>query len=211
MRQLSAWLAAGLLWLATSASAATPIGNADAVVPSGNDFFTWGWTCDPDTWGTVLAVHFYVDGVFFDATAAGTERGDLVGVCAGTTAHGYGLLIDTQNMSVGQHWIQAFAIDGNGGPLNPLLGTLYFTVSAPSGQTPNAPYGWHDWVAPSGGSFLTHGWTCDPDNWGMSLTVRFYLDNPIGSGTFVGSTVANVQRDLASVCGGTTAHGFNFT
>jgi hypothetical protein len=56
----------------------------------------------------------------------------------------------------------------------------------------------------------TWGWTCDADNWGTVLDIHFYADGPSGNGAFIGGTKANVSRpDVAGVCGGTTAHGFN--
>lgn len=56
------------------------------------------------------------------------------------------------------------------------------------------------------------GWTCDPDSPGKSLNVHIYRGGPYGSGgTYVGQTVANLVRsDVASVCGGTSAHGYSF-
>jgi len=54
------------------------------------------------------------------------------------------------------------------------------------------------------------GWTCDADDYSKPLDVHFYYDGPVGTGKFVGSTVANVTREAAvgNGCGGKTAHGF---
>ncbi|MGZ5078689.1 MAG: carboxypeptidase-like regulatory domain-containing protein [Usitatibacter sp.] len=74
-----------------------------------------------------------------------------------------------------------------------------------------APIGYLDSVGASGGATVASGWTCDPDNWGMALTLHFYLDGSYATGTFVGAALANANRpDLAAACGGTTMHGFTF-
>jgi hypothetical protein len=49
------------------------------------------------------------------------------------------------------------------------------------------------------------GWTCDADHFATSLSVHLYVD-----GAYVTQFVANGSRpDVASQCGGTTAHGFS--
>lgn len=54
-------------------------------------------------------------------------------------------------------------------------------------------------------NFVAQGWTYDPDNSSASVTVHFYLDGPTGTGTLIGSTVANVYRsDVGN-------HGFSWT
>jgi len=71
---------------------------------------------------------------------------------------------------------------------------------------PPDPKGAHDGA--SCGS--TDGWTCDSDNYGQPLDVHFYVDGPAGSGTWGGSTTANLQREPAvgTECGGNQNHGF---
>ncbi len=71
------------------------------------------------------------------------------------------------------------------------------------------PTGSHDAVNQNS----TLGWTCDADDYARPLSVHFYMDGPAGGGgIFIGSTTANVSRpDVASACGGTASHGFNFT
>jgi RHS repeat-associated protein len=70
------------------------------------------------------------------------------------------------------------------------------------------PVGWFDQISPQG---VATGWTCDEDNFGAALEVRFYVDGPIGTGTQAGTAIANVPRQLGSNCGGTSNHGFSFT
>src|SRR5258708_23504995 len=105
----------------------------------------------------------------------------------------------------GWHAVYAYALDNAGTAGSPVLGALSFYVT--NGQTPNPPTGSLENIGQSGNAFTASGWTCDPDNWGQSLQVQFYVD-----GSFVGSTTANAERsDVANQCGNTTAHGYNFT
>jgi hypothetical protein len=73
----------------------------------------------------------------------------------------------------------------------------------------NLPTGSHDGINQTN----TWGWTCDADNYAQAIAVHFYMNGPAGGGgVFLGSTTANLTRsDVASVCGGYTNHGFNFT
>ncbi|MEK7603668.1 MAG: hypothetical protein AAB461_00930, partial [Patescibacteria group bacterium] len=60
-------------------------------------------------------------------------------------------------------------------------------------------------------SSIIKGWTCDRDNFNQPLQVHFYADEPAGTGAFIGSVIADINRsDLASSCGGNTFHGFSF-
>src|SRR5262249_42006927 len=78
--------------------------------------------------------------------------------------------------------------------------------------TPNPPIGNADFAGPQNGQYIAWGWTCDPDNYPMALTIHFYLDGTYATGTFVGATSANSYRgDVVNVCGGTVYHGYNFT
>src|SRR5260221_2930722 len=89
---------------------------------------------------------------------------------------------------------------------------LVVAASAAWSQSPNPPIGNAESAGPSGGSYVTGGWTCDPDDYGLTLWVHFYLDGTYATGTFVGAAPADAYRgDVASVCGGTVYHGYNFT
>jgi hypothetical protein len=57
------------------------------------------------------------------------------------------------------------------------------------------------------------GWACDKNNYSAALEIHFYADGPAGTGTFIGSTVANIQRNsiVAESCGGDKNHGFSFS
>jgi len=100
-----------------------------------------------------------------------------------------------------------------GGICNSSNGTVYvpagqsMTITANYGTPPADPKGFHD----SSTCSVINGWTCDPDNYNLPLSVHFY-EGP-GFTTFVGATTANVTREAAvgAECGGNSAHGFNFT
>lgn len=67
------------------------------------------------------------------------------------------------------------------------------------------PIGWHDATSTQGAA----GWTCDTANFAASINVDVF--DQFG---YVGSTTANAFRGdvgAAGVCGGTSAHGFNFS
>lgn len=70
------------------------------------------------------------------------------------------------------------------------------------------PIGYHD----SSYCDYSYGWTCDQDSFSTPLTVNFYKDGPPGTGTIIGSTIANVAAEagVASACGGNAYHRFNF-
>jgi len=81
-----------------------------------------------------------------------------------------------------------------------------------------APIGWHDGSTcistngPDLRKINSVGWTCDQSDYPTSLNVHLYLDGPAGSGTFIGSALANIDRaGTGSYCGNTISHGFNYT
>lgn len=81
-----------------------------------------------------------------------------------------------------------------------------------------APIGWHDdstCISTNGPNLRkinSVGWTCDGSDYPTSLNVHLYLDGPAGSGTFIGSALANIDRTATgSYCGNTINHGFNYT
>ena len=199
---------------AWSQSPNPPIGNAESVYQSGSSYVTVGWSCDPDDYWTALAMHFYLDGdystgTFVGAVGAYDNRGDLTGVCGGSPYHGYTFTIPSQYLTPGQHTIYAYALDNGGAGPNPLMGALSFTVSAPAASS---PIGNAESVSLSGGSYVTVGWACDPDDYWTALGIHFYLDGTYATGTFVGGVGAYDYRgDLTGVCGGSPYHGYTFT
>jgi RHS repeat-associated protein len=94
---------------------------------------------------------------------------------------------------------------------------FWWTVQCTSGERQDVfvnvisdPVGWFDQIDFNGNAT---GWACDADNFGAALQVNFFVDGPAGSGTFAGSTIANIQREqgVADNCGGNPHHGFSFS
>jgi hypothetical protein len=84
-----------------------------------------------------------------------------------------------------------------------------FTPNPDPPQT-SSPIGYQDSVN-ANGSGNAAGWSLDPDNPSQSNTVHFYIDGPAGSGTFIGSIVANIPRpDVNQTTGYPGNHGYNF-
>lgn len=70
------------------------------------------------------------------------------------------------------------------------------------------PIGWLDGVNPNG---RVWGWALDPDAPSSPITVRFYLDGPAGSGTFIGEVTADSARpDVNERVGYSGDHGYVF-
>ncbi len=82
-------------------------------------------------------------------------------------------------------------------------------TATPTLSSKYPPTGWQDGANCSS----SWGWTCDQDNYNQALTVNFYADGPVGSGTYIGNTIANrFGQDLinANACGGTGSHRYIF-
>jgi len=71
------------------------------------------------------------------------------------------------------------------------------------------PIGFQDNVDSNGNAT---GWSLDPDSPSQSNTVHFYIDGPAGTGTFIGSIVADVPRpDVNQATGYPGNHGYSFS
>lgn len=73
-----------------------------------------GWAWDPDAPNTPIDVHIYKDGVFYQATNAGTYRADLVTAGKGNGYHGFTWTIPSAWKDGANHSINVYAIDQNG-------------------------------------------------------------------------------------------------
>lgn len=81
-----------------------------------------------------------------------------------------------------------------------VLGFLGLSQSAQAA----APDGYFD----NAGSSKATGWACDGDRFSQPLWIHFYREG----GVYVGGVLADRSRgDLAGVCGGNIAHGFEWT
>src|SRR3989344_3069353 len=68
---------------------------------------------------------------------------------------------------------------------------LFLAVFTPFFASAAVPGGYFDQITSTG---IARGWTVDSDTTSTSLTVQFYMDGPIGSGTLAGQTTANTSR-----------------
>ncbi|MFO0704182.1 MAG: fibronectin type III domain-containing protein [Patescibacteria group bacterium] len=90
-----------------------------------------GWACDDSSPSCALAIHIYSGGpaggggTFIGSTTANTNRGDLTGVCRGTTAHGWTFTMPSSHIDGLGRAIYAYAIGVNSSCVangnNPLL------------------------------------------------------------------------------------------
>jgi len=162
-----------------------PIGNIDIANPT----TIVGWALDPDDKSATLQIIPVLDGTAYPAAPAGDNRPDLQSVF-GSANHGFTYAMPTHLF--GQHKLQLVAVDSFDGTTT-VVRTLTFTNNAPVGNIDFA-----------GGNGVA-GWTFDKDDPTKSIDILIKID-----GTIVARATANVNRpDLASVTGGSTAHGFS--
>ena len=103
-----------------------PRGSLDAVIGQAGDARVIGWSLDPDTTGPVT-VHLYVDGRWFAAIPANTNRADVGAAYAGYgSAHGYDT---TLNLAAGKHTVCSYGINVGPAGVNTKLGCRAVTVS----------------------------------------------------------------------------------
>lgn len=170
-----------LAGLAGSGGAAgNPFGNFEGVnrLPGGQAEVR-GWAIDPDTTGPI-DVHFYADGRYVGAMAAGADRPDVGAAYPGFgSRHGITGRVD---VPVGSRQLCAYAINVRSGTSNPLLGCRLIE-SDPIGNVDGA-------AGASGGIVQVDGWALDPDSvapidvhiyvdgrWGMSVRTTLVRDD----------------------------------
>ena len=98
--------------------------------------------------------------------------------------------------------------------MNRAAGIVFqFVLFSAGGASPRVlaatlPIGAHD----SSGCDSLSGWACDADDFSKPLDVHFYAGGPAGTGSFVGTAKADLQREAAvgQLCGGKARHGFSF-
>jgi FG-GAP repeat len=62
------------------------------------------------------------------------------------------------------------------------------------------------------GNGVISGWAADKDVPSQSIMVHFYIDAPVGQGTYIGGTTANISRpDVNTAVGITGNHGYRWT
>ena len=152
---------------------AAPRGTIDSVdVNAGASTVTVnGWAVDPNSTGSAIYVHIYVNGVGY-ALGSGGNRADVNSALRISGNHGFGNTVPARR---GSNEVCAFAIGVNAGN-NSLLGCR--TV-----QVPFAPLGSVDTASFSGNAGGTVvGWTYDPTHPDWSIPAHVYVN---GVGTAV--------------------------
>ena len=178
-----------------------PFGSVDSVVPTTpGRFSASGWTADPDTPGTPIDVHAYLDGRLAAYGTASDARPDVAAALPGYgESHGYALSFAATD---GRHELCVYAINVGPGNGNPSLGCRTVDVQID-------PIGNYEEAVPVGlrGIQLT-GWTLDPDALTTAVQLRIVVD-----GTPAGTVQADRARpDVAAAFPGVgEAHGFRTT
>jgi len=176
--------------------------------------------------GTTLPV------ILTPETHAGGNISVVLGVQPASPFNGGGILgtwtvkiLNTNQTSI--QFTSATAVAAIGKTTNDVVAKIGMTVNPKPKQTPTPTPGKSPSPSPTPGgtnlptigSFdnatcsLFQGWTCDENHYDQALRVDFYYDGPPGSGKFLGSTTANIQREqaVANKCGGGANHGFSST
>ena len=162
-----------------------PRGSIDLISP----YEVSGWAQDPDDPTTAIQIIPVLDGTAYPAATAGDTRDDLTPVI-GSANHGFTYQMPTHLFGV--HTLQLVGVDTADGST---------TVIATAKFTNNAPTGTIDFANASG----VGSWTFDKDDPTKSIDVLIQID-----GTIVARATASINRpDLASITGGSTAHGYS--
>jgi hypothetical protein len=178
----------------------SPVGSLDDVSTTDVRGVTLrGWTLDPESPGTALAVHTYVDGVGVAVGTTALPRPDVRAIYPSTSTPGF---TTTLTLPGGTHQVCAYGIKAPGTPGgNTTLGCRTVTV-------PLDVFGSLDAVTGGAGTAAVRGWAIGPDTPGSAVTVHVYLD-----GVFAGQTTASGTRaDVALAYPSAGApHGFSTT
>ena len=177
---------------------ALPLGNYEVLSASGSTLTVGGWALDPDTVGTSVAVHVYVDGRGV-ALTADRPRTDIGAAFPGAgNAHGFSW---SGSVAPGTHNVCAYAIDAELPWRNTPLGcrTVATQLALPIGN-------WEA-LSASGPTLSVSGWTLDPDTAAASIPVHVYVD---GRGVEV--IASGSRTDVgAAFSGAGDAHGFSWS
>jgi hypothetical protein len=103
-----------------------PRGNVDGFIGDG---VLYGWTYDPNSSGTRIDVHYYIDGVFAGASKADKPRSDVNTAFGIAGNHGFEFRVPDSYRNNQQHTIRAYGIDLQG-QTNPELGAKSFSLGS---------------------------------------------------------------------------------
>ncbi len=197
---------------ATIVANKTPVGCLDSVTSSNGTLTVTGWAYDPDASSSSISVHVYVggpagSGTCLGAITANKTRSDVNSAYGISGSHGFSYTFDLTDTGIsGTKTVYVYAIDTGGGT-NPEIGNKSVTIVGNS-----SPVGYLDSATGYAGSLTVIGWAYDPDSPSTSISIHVYVGGPAGSGTFVGSTTANVARsDVNAAYGISGNHGYSYT
>lgn len=189
------WACASILGLTGSPSdppapPAPPVGSLDVVAVSGGNATVAGWAFDPNSPGTSIQTHVYVNAVGYPFAADG-GRPDVNAAYGITGGHGFSVKVPLQP---GSNNVCAYSIGVASGN-NALLGcrTVQYFV----------PIGSFDFAAESGGVAHVAGWAFDPGASAQSIAVDVYVN---GSGVRLAAD--QPRADVNAVMGVSGQHGF---
>jgi hypothetical protein len=177
---------------------AVPVGHLEVAWPAPGAIRVSGWALDADT-PEPIAVHMYVDGMFWAAVSANGNRPDVGAAFSGMgSAHGFSTTLT--GFLGGTHQLCVYGINAGGGT-NPRIGCA--NVKLPGGN----PHGSFDTVTGLPGAIRVTGWLIDTDT-PKTITAHVYVD-----GVWAGRASADRSRpDVGAAFPGYGAeHGYDTT
>ncbi|MDQ2796178.1 MAG: hypothetical protein M3Y06_03305, partial [Actinomycetota bacterium] len=175
----------------------SPIGQSVDLYATSGGVRTRGWAFDPDSPSTALRVFSTVDGKYQNAATASVPRVDAARAYPGAgAAHGYDLMIPVPE---GLHRVCVLAHNLQRGK--------DITLACTSRVFDYGPIGALDRLDTRPGALHVLGWTLDPDQITVPLTIQINVDG------VTTTTVADRSRpDVANAHKGAgSAHGFDVT
>lgn len=187
------WACARTLGLTGSPSAAPapPVGSLDGVAVSGGSATVAGWAFDPNSPGTSIQTHIYVNGAGYPFVADG-GRPDVNAAYGITGSHGFSVTVPLQS---GSNNVCAYSIGVASGN-NTSMGcrTVQYFV----------PLGSFDFAAVSSGVANVAGWAFDPGAPERSIPVDIYVN-----GVGVRLAADKPRADVNAAMGVSGQHGFS--
>ncbi|HEY5151010.1 MAG TPA: M15 family metallopeptidase, partial [Mycobacterium sp.] len=181
----------------TRTGGVSPIGCLDSVTALPNSRIRLrGWAFDPDEPSVEISVAVYMDGGGIDWFPTGGSRPDVASVFGIYGDHGFDIVVDAPP---GNHRLDVFAINIDGGAVNPLIGQRSVQVGIPIGCL--------DSVVANGRTVVLQGWAFDPDQPSTAIQVAVYR-NGEGINWF---PTGRSRPDVDAVFGIGGRHGFNIS
>ncbi|MFD2090352.1 SpoIID/LytB domain-containing protein [Blastococcus deserti] len=147
-----------------------PFGSFDTLEPvTGNKVRATGWTIDPDSPMSSLAVHVYIDGVGSGSFPADIPRWDVNAHYGAGEKHGFDLLLP---VTQGRHEICVYAI-------NVVLGNTDTQLGCRTVDTSGLPVGEFESVRIDQGQALVTGWSIDPDDRAAPVEVHAHVNGAV--------------------------------